>query len=85
MYIDFHEIFYAKFPNIFVEWVQRLKDNNPTHWHDRPRRWTPKEVRQMEEVINKISCGVNLWFESGLKGYIVEFIVELMISYTIME
>lgn len=49
---------------------------------DEPRHQTPEFIQQLKNTDNNISRAVDLWVENILGGFITEFIVDSMVSYS---
>jgi hypothetical protein len=76
VFIDFHEIFFAKFSNIFAEWIKGLDEKIEIFHIVVPRNWTLELIRKVNSIRNRISRVVDYWMESVLGGYITEFSVD---------
>jgi len=85
IYSDLHEIFFCEFPIILSEWLLRLCEYNATWRIDGPREWTLELIQQLKELSNLISCAIDFWIDSILRGYITEFAIEYTRSYSTTE
>jgi hypothetical protein len=61
-----------------------LKDTHPTN-QIRPLEWTSKNIVWLERVNNKFTRVVNFWLDNITTGFIIEFVVDTMKSYTVAE
>jgi hypothetical protein len=52
VFTDLHEIFFVDFPNVLVEWLQRLAENNGTFHTIVLRNWTPELIQQVNTISN---------------------------------
>ena len=82
IYLDIHEIFLAEFPIVLHEWLSRLA-RRPTNFHRREAfEWSDRLVRKVTSVSNTISRAIDFWVDSILQGYITDFAVEAITSYS---
>ena len=85
VYSDIHEIFFAEFPIVLYKWFSRLA-RKKTNFHRREIvEWNDQLVHEITSVSNTISKVVDFWVDSILQGYIIEFMVEAITSYSEAE
>jgi len=61
-----------------------LKDSYPTN-QIRRVEWTTENIAQLDKVNNKFTHEVDFWLDNIIAGFITEFIVDTMKSYTATE
>jgi hypothetical protein len=59
-----------------------LKDNHPTNQMIRNIEWHPMEIVQLQQVNNKFTRTIYFWLDSIVAGFITEFELDTMKSYT---
>jgi hypothetical protein len=59
----------------------RLKDTHPTKMI-RPVEWNDGNIAQLERVNNKFTHVVDFWLDNITAGFITDFAVDIMKSYT---
>jgi hypothetical protein len=84
VFTDFHEAYFCCFPELLHEWILRLKDTHPNN-RIRLVEWTPKNIGWLERVNNKFTHTVDFWLDNIVLGFINEFEVDTMSSYTTTE
>jgi hypothetical protein len=62
----------------------RLKDTHLTN-QIRPVEWTAENIARLERVNNKFMCAVDFWLDNITVGFITEFAVDTVKSYTVTE
>jgi hypothetical protein len=84
VFIDLHEEYFGLFPQLLHEWFLRLKD---THRNDRIRLvvWIAENIARLEIVNNKFMCVIDFWLDIITPGFITNFVVDTMSSYTATE
>jgi hypothetical protein len=81
-FTDVHEIFYAGVHKELYEWLARLED---TQFEIKCRPsvvWKPVLIKKVKRFDNVVSRAVDLWFNSTIGGYITEFSIERVKSYS---
>ena len=77
--------FFAEFPIILHEWLSILVTRQ-TNFHRREAfKWSDKLDHKVTSVSNTISIVVDFWVDSILQGYITEFEVDTITSYSEVE
>jgi hypothetical protein len=84
VFTDLHEVFFCDFLHLLQEWILRLKDNHATNWI-RQLDWTPVQIEQLQQVNNKFTRAVDFWLDSIVAGFITEFAVDTVKSYSATE
>jgi hypothetical protein len=79
-----HESYFCYFSNLLQEWILRLKDTHPTNWI-RPVEWTVENSARLEKFNKKFTHAVDFWLDSITTGFITEFVVDRVNSYTVAE
>ena len=85
IYTDIHKIFFAYFPIVLHEWFSRLETRQTNFQRREVVEWTDQFVCKINSVSNPICRVVDFWVNSILKGYITEFAVETIASYSEAE
>jgi len=85
LFTDMHEIFFVEFPIIFHEWLSRITDRKNCFKGDQSTRWNPVLINRLKIISNSIYRAVDYWFDSILGGYITEFAVDTVKSYSAAE
>jgi hypothetical protein len=84
VFTDLHEPYFCYFPELLYEWLLRLKDIHPTN-QTRPVEWIVENIAQLERVNNKFLCVVEFWLDNITIRFIIEFVVDMVNSYTTVE
>jgi hypothetical protein len=80
-----HEILFAGFHKELYEWLARLEG---THFEIRsrpPMAWTTALIKKFKKFDKVVSRVVDLWFDSTIGGYITEFSIDRVESYSQAE
>ena len=85
IYSDIHEIFFAEFPILLHEWLLRLATKQTNFQRRETVEWSDQLVHEVTSVSNSISRAVDFWVDSILQGYITEFAVDTITSYSEAE
>ena len=85
IYSDIHEIFFAEFPIVLHEWLSILATRQTNFQRREAVEWSAQLIRELTIVSNPISRAVDFWVDSILQGYITEFAVETITSYSEAE
>ena len=67
------------------EWMSRLERRQTNFQRREIVEWNDQLVHEVTSVINTISRAVDFWVDSILQGYIIEFVVETITSYSEVE
>lgn len=84
-YTDIHEFFFASFSIELYEWIARLDDSVGRCGLDQPIAWTPELVRRLEVFEDKIARAVDHWLDRIIEGFITEFMIDTIVSYSEVE
>ena len=84
LFTDLHEFFFTKFPIIFYEWIAIIAKKKNC-FKATPTIWNTVSINHLKSVRNSISRVVDYWFDSILGGYIAEFVVDTVKSYSVVE
>jgi hypothetical protein len=60
-------------------------ENVGTSRNEAPINWTPKRIKQLNRVSNKVSHVVDFWLSSILGGYIAKFAVDCTQTYNVTK
>ena len=85
IFTDIHEIFFGGIHKELYEWLARLAD---TQFEIRSRSsmvWTLTLIKKVKRLDNTVSREVHHWFDSTIRGYIIEFVVDRVESYNQAE
>jgi hypothetical protein len=85
IFTDIHKIFFGGIHQELYEWLARLAN---THFKVRsrpPMVWTLELIKKVKRVDNVISRVVDHWFDLTIGGYITEFDVDKIESYSQAE
>ena len=82
IYLAIHKIFFAKFPIVLHEWLCKLAIQQRNFQGGEPKEWSPFLIKRLKIVNNHISRVVYFWVDSILEGYITEFVVDTITSYS---
>ena len=85
IYSDIHEIFFAEFPIVLHEWLSILATRKTNFQKSEAVEWSNQLVHEITSVSNTVSRAVDFWVDSILQGYITEFEVEKITSYSEAE
>jgi hypothetical protein len=84
VFSNFHEVFLYNFMYVLQEWILRLKDNHATN-QIKQLEWNPLEITQLQQVDNKFTRVVDLSLDGIVSGFIIEFVVDTVKSYSASE
>ena len=85
IYSYIHAVFFAKFPVILHEWLSRLVRRQTNFQRREAIKWNDQLVHEVTFVSNTVSRAIDFWVDSILQGYITEFLVESITSYSEAE
>ena len=78
IYSDIHEIFFVEFPIVMHEWFSSLVTQKTNFQRREMVEWSAQLIHEITSVGNPISRVFDFWVDSILKGYITEFLVEMI-------
>jgi hypothetical protein len=82
IFTDMHNIFFAGVHKELYEWLAKLAD---TLFEIRSRPlvvWKLALIKKVKKVDNVVSRAVDLWFDNTIGGYITEFSIDRVESYS---
>jgi hypothetical protein len=85
IFTDIHEIFFGGIRRELYEWLSRLVDTQFEIRSRPPVVWTLTLIKKVKRVDNVMSRVVDHWFDSIIRGYITEFVIERVESYSQAE
>jgi hypothetical protein len=82
IFTDVHKIFFSGVHQELYEWLARLADTQ-FEIISRPHAvWTSTLIKKFKKVDNVVSREVDLWFDNTIGGYIIEFYIDRVESYS---
>jgi hypothetical protein len=85
IFTDIHEIFFGGIHQEIHEWLARLADTQFEIRPISPVVWTMTLIQKVKRVDNVVSREVDHWFNITIGGYITEFFVDRVESYSQAE
>ena len=85
LYFYLLEYFFIEFPIILYEWLAQLTYQKMNFQRGEPTFWTPELIQQLQEVDNRASRVFEVWLDNILEGYITQFTVGTIKSYSDMK
>ena len=85
IYMEIHEISFMSFSSELYDWIVSLADNQGRYKLDQPIVWTPELVRRLEASEDKIAQAVDHWLDQIIGGFITEFAIDTIVSYSEAE
>ena len=82
MYAKINEIFFYSFPIKLYKWIAKLADGQGRWKLNSPIVWTLELVRRLEASEDKIVSTVGRWLDHIKGGFVVEFTVDISVSYS---
>jgi hypothetical protein len=82
IFTDIHEIFFGGIHKEIYEWLARLEDTQFEIRSRPPVVWTSALIKKVKRVDNTMSRAVDHWFDSTIGGYITEFSIDRVESYS---
>ena len=82
IFTDIHKIFFGGIHKELYKWLARLAD---TQFEIRSRPlvvWTSTLIKKVKRVNNVMSRVVDHWFDSTIRGYITDFSIDRVESYS---
>jgi hypothetical protein len=83
--MDVHEIFFIGVHKELYEWLSRLANTQFEIRSRPPMVWTMTLIKKVKRVDNIVSRVVDLWFDSTIGGYITDFSIDRVESYSQVE
>jgi hypothetical protein len=85
IFTNIHEIFFGGIHQELYEWLAKLADTQFEIRSRPPVVWTSTLIKKVKGVDNVVSREVDHWFDSTIGGYITEFVVDRVESYSQAE
>jgi hypothetical protein len=85
IFTDIHKIFFGGIQQELYEWLARLTDTQFEVKLRSPMVWMSTLIKKVKRVDNIMSRVVDHWFDSTIRGYITEFSIDRVESYTQAE
>ena len=85
IYSDIHDIFFVEFPILLHEKFSRLATKQTNFQRREAIEWSDQLVHEVTSVSNPISRAVDFCIDSILQGYITDFVVYTITSYSEVE
>jgi hypothetical protein len=82
IFTDIHEIFCGGIHQELYEWLARLANTQFEIRSRPPVVWTLMLIKKIKRVDNVVSRAVDHWFDSTIRGYITEFYINRVESYS---
>ena len=82
IYSNIHEIFFTEFPLLLHEWLVGLASRRTNYQTREITEWSDQLVQEVTSVNNIVSRAVDFRFDSILQGYITEFSIDTITSYS---
>ena len=67
------------------ELLSKLETQQRNFQGGEPTEWNPQLIQQLKSVRNPVSRAINFSVDSILQGYITEFVVDTITSYSEVE
>ena len=67
------------------EWLSRLETQQRNFQGGELKEWNPQLIERLKRVNNPVSRAVYFWVDNILEGYITEFAVDTITSYSEVE
>jgi hypothetical protein len=85
IFTDIHKIFFGGIHKDLYEWLARLADTQFEIRSRLPVVWTSTLIKKVKIFDNVMSREVDHWFYSTIGGYITEFVIDRVESYSQVE
>jgi hypothetical protein len=85
IFTNIHEIFFGGIHQELYKWLARLAYIQFDIRSRPPMVWTSALIKKFKRVDNVVSRTVDHWFDSTIGGYITEFVVNSVESYSQAE
>ena len=82
---DIYESFFSKFCFILYEWLSKLATQKNNFQGGEPKEWTSFLIERLKRINNPISRVLYFWVDRIIEGYITNFVVDKIISYSEAE
>jgi hypothetical protein len=85
IFTDIHEIFFVRIHQELYEWMARLEDTQFEIRSRLPVVWTSMLIKKIKRVDKPMARELDHWFDSTIGGYITEFSIDRVESYSQVE
>ena len=85
IYLDIHDIYFIEFPILLYEWLSTLTTHKKNFEGGELTEWNLFLIEWMKRINNHISKDVHFLVDSIIEGYITEFIIDMVSSYSDSE
>jgi hypothetical protein len=85
IFTDVHEIFFGGVHKELYEGLAILVDTQFEIRSRPPVVWTTMLIKKVKRINNVVSRAVDLWLDNTIGGYITEFVVDIVESYSQVE
>ena len=85
IYLDIYKILFYEFPIMLHEWLSKLETQQKIFQGGELKEWTSFLSERLKIIDNPISRVVDLWVDNIIEGYITEFVVDTITSYSEAE
>jgi hypothetical protein len=85
IYLDMHQLFFAKFPFLLHEWLKRQAYVNSVALPVEPIVWDQTKIDSLKVLDNKWSHPIHFWFTRVKKSYIIKFAIEYSVFFNKVE
>jgi hypothetical protein len=85
IFTDMHDIFFGEVHKELYKCLARLVDTQFEIRSRPPVVWTVELIKKVKRVDNIVSRAIDIWFDSTIGGYITEFSIDRVESYSQAE
>ena len=85
LFIHLREFLFFEFPIVLYEWLSKLATQQNNFQGGEPKEWTPFLIERLKRINNPISRVVDFWVDIIIEGYITDFVVDTIMSYSDAE
>ena len=85
IYDDPYQWFFCEFLVVLYEWLAWFTYKKNNHQGGYLTSWNPRLIQELQETNNKALRTIEVWLDSILEGYIIEFAVDTNKSYSEAE
>jgi hypothetical protein len=85
IFTNIHKIFFGGIHKELYKWLARLVDTQFEIRSRPPVVWMSMLIKKVKRVDNVVSRAVDHWFDSTIGGYITEFAIDRVESYSQAE
>jgi hypothetical protein len=82
IFTDVHEILFVGVHKELYEWLSILADTQFEIRSRPPVVWMAALIKKVKRIDNTVSRAVDLWFDNTIGGYIIEFDIDRVESYS---